>query len=107
MIKSKRTALLIALALILSAFMPWAEPSDSFIINNADDFAALARLCKTDTNSQGLTVELAGDIDLSKNDFAPIPTFGGHFNGNGYTVSGLNITANGSYTGLFLYSHHD
>ena len=43
------------------------------------------------------------DIDLSDSGFAPIPTFGGYFDGGGYTIVGLNITNSGSQQGLFRY----
>lgn len=36
-------------------------------------------------------------------DFAPIPTFGGTFEGQGHTISGLSITGSGNVRGLFRY----
>ncbi len=35
--------------------------------------------------------KLANDIDASSTEWTPIPTFSGLFEGNGYTISGLNI----------------
>lgn len=36
-------------------------------------------------------------------DFAPVPTFGGIFNGNNHTISGITFDAKGSYVGIFRY----
>ncbi len=46
---------------------------------------------------------MAGDIDLTGTDFRPIPTFGGTFDGQGHTISGLLVTGNGNVQGLFRY----
>lgn len=44
------------------------------------------------------------DLDLSGSGFVPIPTFGGYFNGQGHTVSNLQVRDSLSYTGLFCYT---
>jgi len=44
---------------------------------------------------------LTNDIELTDDDELPIPTFGGTFNGNGHTISGLSITQSVSPAGLF------
>ena len=72
-------------------------------IGNGADLIALGKKCTLDTWSQNKTVELTSDIDLSAMDFTPIPSFGGTFRGNGHTISGLQLTAKGSYQGLFRY----
>lgn len=61
-----------------------------------------ARACSLDSYSKNLYVTLGADIELS-GEFTPIPVFGGVFDGAGHTVSGLNITADGSYSGLFRF----
>lgn len=70
-------------------------------IRSADDLVELAQSCTLDTRSQGVTVRLDADISLDGVDFAPIPSFGGTFNGNGHTISGLNISGKYSRAGLF------
>lgn len=65
------------------------------------DLLELTRNCSLDTWSQGKTVRLAADLDLTGAAFTPIPTFGGTFDGQGHTISGLSLTANGSKQGLF------
>ena len=77
--------------------------ADTIQICSAEDWAALAKKCKTDSWSRGRTVELLQNVDLSGEAFTPIPTFGGTFYGNGYTISGVSLSHNGSYQGLFRY----
>ena len=57
-----------------------------------------------DSYSQGVTVCLQTDLDLTGSGFASIPTFGGVFEGQGHTISGLSLTANRSHTGFFRYT---
>lgn len=56
-----------------------------------------------DSWSQGKTVYLEADIDLTGVDFTSIPTFGGTFQGQGHTISGLSLTGSGNVRGLFRY----
>ena len=59
-----------------------AQPNATEIhIYSADDLVQLSKSCKLDTYSQGKTVYLDNDVDLSGSDFVPIPTFGGMFEG--------------------------
>ena len=44
------------------------------------------------------------DLNLSGSEFISIPTFGGYFDGQGHTISGLTIRDCVSYTGLFCYT---
>ena len=81
-----------------------ARPNATEIhIYSADDLVQLSKSCKLDTYSQGKTVYLDNDVDLSGSDFVPIPTFGGMFEGQGHTVSGLELSGDASHMGLFRY----
>ena len=81
-----------------------AQPNAKEIhIYSADDLVQLSKSCKLDTYSQGKTVYLDNDVDLSGSDFVPIPTFGGMFEGQGHTVSGLELSGDASHMGLFRY----
>lgn len=40
---------------------------------------------------------------MGRVNFSPIPIFGGTFEGNGHTISGLNLEQDGSQLGLFRY----
>ena len=63
-----------------------------YTISTAEDLAELAENCSLDTWSEGITVSLENDIDLSGSGFTSIPTFAGTFEGNGYTISGISLT---------------
>lgn len=77
--------------------------TEQLVISTADDFMEFAENCRLDSYSKNLSVTLEDDIDLSKKSFTCIPVFCGVFDGNGHTVSGLSITAEGSVQGLFRY----
>ena len=100
----KLTALLMAVWLLVGLAQPtaWADGCE-ITISSAKELVSFSRNCSLDTWSQGKTVRLTADIDLTAVDFAPIPTFGGTFLGDGHTISGLRIDASGSRMGLFRY----
>ena len=70
-------------------------------ISTADDLIRLAENCKLDAWSRDKNVILENDINVSGSSFKYIPIFGGIFDGQGYTISGLSIKEEESYTGLF------
>ncbi len=72
-------------------------------IRTADDFEKFAAACSDEAYSEGKTVSLDGDIDLSGGKFMPVPSFGGTFLGNGHTISNFTCASNGSHQGLFRY----
>ena len=65
---------------------------------------AFAKDCWLDTWSLNKKVYLTADIDLAGENFVPIPTFGGYFDGQGHTVSGFLVHKPISYVGLFNYT---
>lgn len=73
-------------------------------IKDADELKDFARNCWLDTWSQNKKVYLTADIDLAGENFIPIPTFGGYFNGQGHTISGFTVRHSISYVGLFNYT---
>ena len=79
----------------------FADGDGAIHIKSAEDLQELARSCTLDSWSRGKTVVLDNDIVLESDDALPIPTFGGTFRGNGYTISGLSITQSVSPAGLF------
>lgn len=72
-------------------------------ISNTAEFLQFAEDCRLDSFSENMQVTLTADIDLTGLEFTGIPIFSGVFDGGEHTISGLNITTDGSYIGLFRY----
>lgn len=70
-------------------------------IHTEDDFLAFARCCVLDSWSQNKLVVLQADVNLENSDVLPVPTFGGIFDGGGYSITGLDITQTVTPAGLF------
>ena len=105
-LKKRIAALLIIIAIFINiAGIPAMAAQDEKVIyiNSVEDLVKLGNDCSLDTYSQGKTVYLKHDLDVSNSKFAAIPTFGGTFNGGGHTISGLKITKAGSVQGVFRY----
>ena len=109
----KALAVLLALVLLVSVLPIGAQPAqaadlekdgDVYLINDADDLQKFAdkvnRGGETDADAR-----LTADINLSGKSWTPIGgsnnPYTGTFDGNGKTISGLNI--NDNYQGLFGY----
>ncbi len=88
---------------MISALQPIFAQTETITISSTEELIGFSRNCTLDSWSRGKTAELTCDIVLEGTDFSPIPTFGGTFNGNGYTISGLSIAKDGSSLGLFRY----
>ena len=99
-----RVISLIAVSVILlnSMLFVYAE-SPVIEIYTPDDLITLGQSCHYDLYSKDKVIRLMNDIDLSGYDFDSISSFSGVFEGNRYTISGLNIDASGSNQGLFRY----
>ena len=72
-------------------------------IRNVQDLLDLAKNCMLDSYSRGKTVLLHCDLDLKDVEFSGIATFGGTFEGQGHTISGLHFTDQRSVAGFFRY----
>ena len=96
----------LSLSLLLSLLAPAMQAtasSEVISIRSAEDLISLGKNCSLDQWSQGKIVRLEADIDLTNHNFSSIPTFGGTFDGQGHTISGLSITGSGNVRGLFRY----
>ena len=82
------------------------ESNGSYTVTSADGLMNIAKLVnggKTDIN-----ITLDTDIDLTGKNWTPIGTsfdnsYTGTFDGGGHTITGLTITTNDEYAGLFGY----
>ena len=77
-------------------------------ISTPEQLAGLAEQLDTLANVPTITLTLANDLvfgddptSVSEFEWKPIANFNGEFNGNGHTISGLNITSPDSVLGLF------
>ncbi|MBQ4652376.1 MAG: hypothetical protein IJB78_06650 [Oscillospiraceae bacterium] len=95
-------SLLLCLCILCSmSSAAWGE--NRLSIATADEFLNFARNCVLDSYSWELDVRLTADIDLFGKAFEGIPIFCGRFDGQGHTISGVNIQGKGSVQGLFRY----
>lgn len=104
--KNRITAGVLAVQIILSELLlciPAYAAQNIVNISTKEEFTEFAKSCDLDSRSAGMTVNLTADIDFTGSEFVPIATFGGTFNGNGFTVSGVNFSQKGSYRGVFRY----
>lgn len=72
-------------------------------IGSPEELLALAENCHYDSWSFGQTVRLTRDLDLSGVDFDGIACFNGIFDGNGHSISNVEINSHGSAVGFFRY----
>lgn len=79
--------------------------NDPWRIENAEQLAYLAQQVNNGTDYEGNHFLLFSDLDLSGNEWMPIGTdsnpFWGGFDGGGHTITGMTITGDGDYVGLF------
>lgn len=74
-------------------------------INNVSDLQALSTSVSAGDNYNGVTVTLSTDLNLSDVDWSPIGTslypFVGTFDGQGHTITNLNVNTTEDAAGLF------
>lgn len=104
----KILSLALLLALLIGLAAPAALAADgkasrSFRIESPEDLRQLAVDCAMDSYSDGLSVTLEADLDLSGLSIYPIPVFNGSFEGGGHSIRGFSPAGDGSYQGLFRY----
>lgn len=83
--------------------------SETHLIANAQDLIEFSNAVNDGNDFADKKVFLTADIDLSgESSFTPIGTsinkFMGEFDGNGFTISSLNIASSSSNVGLFGYN---
>ena len=104
--QNKRRVLAIFLAVVL-CFLCGAGSTiadeNTIRITSVEDLQKLSENCKYDAYSRDKTVLLETDLSLDGVVFVPVPTFGGVFDGQGHTISGLTLEGDASHMGLFRY----
>lgn len=95
----KISAVILSAVLAASSFssIPAYADGETVQISSAEDFAAFSKNCTLDSWSRGKTINLTADISLADTDVSPVPIFCGTFNGNGHTISGLDLDGGNSY----------
>ncbi|CAB3392659.1 hypothetical protein [Kyrpidia spormannii] len=63
--------------------------TNPYVVTNRDQLDALRNM----TTTPRTFFVLGQDIDLGGNEWEPIPSFGGHLDGQGHTITGLTITS--------------
>ena len=78
---------------------------DPWLIENAEQLAYLAQQVNNGTDYRWVHFRLVSDLDLSGKEWTPIgingKSFWGGFNGGGHTITGMTITGDRDYVGLF------
>ncbi len=81
---------------------------DPFVIFTPEQFAYFASQVNGGNSYSGVYFKLASDINLNRYALnviggSPETPFAGVFDGNGFTISRINISSSGNYVGLFGY----
>lgn len=83
---------------------------DPWLIENAEQLAYLAQQVNNGMDYERKHFRLVSDLDLRGNEWTPIGTyrkpFWGGFDGGGHTITGMTITGNRDYVGLFGECHN-
>lgn len=107
----KITALALSINMILQplSIVVYADTQNAQAVNPEQDIiyidsaTALKEISKNATTEEftlGKSYALSSDIDLSNEDFTPIPVFSGILDGQGHTIKGLSISEKSSDAGL-------
>jgi hypothetical protein len=102
----KQAAVFLAALICTTSCFPiaYAKEDDNTVhIQTQEDLKELSENCRLDTWSQNKTIVLENNLalDHTAKDFLPIPSFGGTFEGNNHTISGVSLDAANSRTGFF------
>lgn len=83
---------------------------DPWRIENAEQLAYLAQQVNNGTNYEKKHFLLVSDLDLRGKEWTPIGTysksFWGGFDGDGHTITGMTITGDRDFVGLFGACHN-
>lgn len=99
-------------AVIVTVNMGETQKEADFTIYSAEDLYTFAKSVNSGKSFDGKLIRLGTDIDLANKSWIPIGTansaastaavnFSGVFDGDGYTIKGLNVSGNRGGIGLF------
>ena len=100
--------LFLLVSLCLPVYATTAEETEETFqtrvqIASAEDLLQFAENCRLDSYSVHMLVTLEADLDLTGCPFTGIPIFSGTFDGQGHSICGVDLQADGSVQGLFRY----
>ena len=79
--------------------------NDALTISTKEELFAFARTVNSGNGFRNQTIRLTADINLNNENWIPIGTwehpFGGTFEGDGHTITGLSISSTERHVGLF------
>ncbi len=112
----KAAAILLSAAVLLTGILPervmaaentagtadekTESSGDVIEISDADDLMFLSKKSTNEAETMGKTYVITRDISLENVDYQPVSIFAGTLDGQGYSITGLNIGGNVSLTGL-------
>ena len=70
-------------------------------IDSIEDFNEFVQLSRLDAWSRNKSIYLDCNLDFTEQEFTPVPIFSGMFDGQGHTITGIQIDANEQTKGLF------
>lgn len=98
----RKAAAILSVFLLFTLLSPaLAADADTVKISTADDLLQLAAHCTSDAWSEGKTIVLTRDINLTGCDFSPVPLLAGTFDGQGHSILGVSLDGDASTHGLF------
>lgn len=77
--------------------------TEEITISSVEEFAEFAENCYIDSWSADKIINLTCNLNFLNKEVPVVPVFCGTFNGNGYTISGVNLEGTGYVTALFRY----
>ncbi len=99
--RSKTAAFAAAFIMTLNFLPPAVKAEETVSISTISDFRSFTEKCVYDEYSKNKKFVLQNDIDLHGEEIKSAQVFCGVFEGGGYSIKNLKLTAEGSDKGLF------
>ncbi len=99
--KKRLSSFITAVMLVLTSVNTVKTESVQTVLSTADDVVNFTSGCISDSYSIGREFILMNDIDMEGYTFKSAALFCGRFNGNGHTISNIDLSTRGEDTGFF------